>query len=220
MDITLPGGTPAMANVPEGEVSMGLVIAPDIMGLRPLFQDLVDRLATEWSMAVCAVEPFPGQQELTDIPARIAAVAALRDDDHLGDLLEGADVTGQERVGLIGFCMGGMYTLKAARSDRFARSVAFYGMIKVPEDWRSDSQGEPLEHLASGHPDRVLAIIGEEDSYTPPADVDALEAAGVTVVRYPEAEHGFAHDAKRPAHRADDAADAFRRAREWLTSSS
>ena len=220
MDITLPSGTPAIANVPDGDVSMGLVIAPDIMGLRPLFQDLVDRLATEWSMAVCAVEPFPGQQELTDIPARIAAVAGLRDDNHLGDLLEGAEVTGQERVGLIGFCMGGMYTLKAARSGRFARSVAFYGMIKVPEDWRSASQGEPLEHLASGHPDRVLAIIGEEDSYTPPADVEALEAAGVTVVRYPEAEHGFAHDPKRPAHRADDAADAFSRAREWLTSSS
>ena len=38
----------------------------------------------------------------------------------------------------------------------------------------------------------------------------------MTVVRYPEAEHGFAHDANRPAHRPDDAADAFARAREWL----
>ena len=50
---------------------------------------------------------------------------------------------------LIGFCMGGMYTLKAARSERFARLVAFYGMIRVPEDWRSPSQGEPLDHLAT-----------------------------------------------------------------------
>ena len=59
----------------------------------------------------------------------------------------------------------------------------------------------------------MLAIIGERDPYTPPADVEALEAARVTVVRYPDAEHGFAHDSDRPAHRQDDAADAFARAR-------
>ena len=47
-------------------------------------------------------------------------------------------------------------------------------------------------------------------------DVEALEATGVHVVRYPDAEHGFAHDASRPAHRAEDAADAFGRARAWL----
>ena len=41
---------------------MGLVIAPDIFGVRPLFDDMVDRLATDWKMAVCAVEPFPGQR--------------------------------------------------------------------------------------------------------------------------------------------------------------
>jgi hypothetical protein len=28
--------------------------------------------------------------------------------------------------------------------------------------------------------------------------------------------HGFAHDATRPAHRAEDAADAFARTQEWL----
>jgi carboxymethylenebutenolidase len=111
-----------------------------------------------------------------------------------------------------------MYTLKAARSERFARLVAFYGMIRVPEGWRSPGQGEPLDLLASGHPERVLAIIGERDEFTPPDDVDALEAVGVTVVRYPDAEHGFAHDVNRPAHRPHDAADAFARAREWLTS--
>ena len=64
----------------------------------------------------------------------------------------------------------------------------------------------------------TLAIIGERDHYTPPDDVDALEATGVTIVSYPEAEHGFAHAPERPAHRPDDAADAFARARAWLTS--
>jgi dienelactone hydrolase len=30
------------------------------------------------------------------------------------------------------------------------------------------------------------------------------------------AEHGFVHDAERPAHRADDAARAWERALEWV----
>jgi carboxymethylenebutenolidase len=34
----------------------------------------------------------------------------------------------------------------------------------------------------------------------------------VEVVRYEGADHGFAHDPSRPAHRPDDAADAWRRA--------
>jgi hypothetical protein len=37
------------------------------------------------------------------------------------------------------------------------------------------------------------------------------------VAEYAEAEHAFAHDPSRPVHRKDDAADAFARARAWLT---
>lgn len=217
MHITLPSGTAAYLHVPATP-SIGLVIAPDLFGLRPLYDDLVRRLASQWSMAVVAVEPFPGRGLPQDVEPRMAAAATLVDDDHLTDLEAAANATGMEYVGLMGFCMGGMYTLKAARSDRFARLVAFYGMIRVPEAWRGPSQREPLELLAVGHPERVLAIIGERDHYTPPDDVTALEASGVTVVRYPDAEHGFAHDANRPAHRPHDAADAYARAREWLTS--
>jgi carboxymethylenebutenolidase len=46
----------------------------------------------------------------------------------------------------------------------------------------------------------------------PAADLDALEQAGVEVVRYEGADHGFAHDPDRPAYRPADAADAWRRA--------
>ncbi len=195
---------------------MGLVIAPDIFSLRPLYDGLVARLADEWSMTVCAVEPFPGRDLGPDIEPRFASVASIDDSSHLRDLLEGADAIGAERVGLLGFCLGGMYCHKASRSERFAKIVSFYGMIRVPEAWRSPTQSEPLHYLEHGHADRVLAIIGELDNYTPPADVEALAATGVTAVRYPDAEHGFAHDATRPAHRADDAADAFARAKAWL----
>lgn len=220
MRITLPSGTQAEIAEPmdtDNTSSMGLVIAPDIFGLRPLFDDMVARLASVWSMTVVAVDPFPGLDLGEEVEPRFAAVPTLDDDIFLRDLIEAADATGCDRVGLLGFCMGGMYCLKAARSDRFAKIASFYGMIKLPEAWKGPAQGEPLDHLAAGHPDRVLAIVGELDSYTPPDDVVALEAAGAHVVRYPEAEHGFAHAPERPAHRPADASDAFRRTQAWLT---
>ena len=123
---------------------MGLVITPDIFGLRPLFDDMVARLSSVWSMTTIAVEPFPGLDLGDDVEPRFAAVPTLDDDAHLRDLELAADATGCERVGLLGFCMGGMYCFKAARSDRFAKIASFYGMIRLPEAWVGPGQGEPL----------------------------------------------------------------------------
>ena len=216
MRITLPSGTTAEIARPVGAPSVGLVVAPDIFGLRPLYDEMVERWAREWGVAVAAVEPFPGKDFGADIEPRFAAVHDLNDEDHLRDLLEAADALATPTVVLIGFCMGGMYCFKAARSDRFARIASFYGMISVPDAWASPTQGEPLDYLHKGNAERVLAIIGGKDHYTPANDVEALRATGVNVRFYPEAEHAFAHDPSRPVHRADDAADAFQRAKDWL----
>lgn len=217
MRTTLPSGTPAELVESPTPTTNGLVITPDIFGMRPLFDGMAARFAVEWNVNVCVVEPFPGRALGDDVEPRFAAVPELVDDDHLRDLEQGADATGCESVGLIGFCMGGMYCFKAARSDRFRRIASFYGMIRLPDDWKGDGHAEPLDVLAAGHSGRVLAIIGDLDPYTPPDAVAALEATDASVVRYPEAEHGFAHAPERPAHRPADAADAFARARTWLT---
>ena len=193
----------------------GLVVAPDIFGLRPLFDDLVERFAREWNMTTIAVEPFPTESLSPDIEPRYEAVARLTDDRVLGDLAAAADLTGCEDVSLIGFCLGGMHCFKAADQGRFDRIASFYGMIHLPDAWHGPGQSDPLSHVAAD-PSALLAIIGDLDTYTPPEAVAELVATGAEVVRYAEAEHGFAHDASRPAHRADDAADAFARARRHL----
>ena len=216
MRITLPSGTPAELHTVDNP-RMGVVIACDIWGLRPLYDEMVRNLASEWQMSVVAVEPFPGRDlPLDDMAPRAAAIPQLSDVDNLRDLEEAADVLGTQVTGLIGYCLGGMYCFKAARSARFARIVPFYGMITIPEGWRSPTQVEPLEHIANGDASKVLAVLGGRDPYTPAADIEKLRATGATCVVYPEAEHAFAHDASRPVHRPDDAADAYRRAREWL----
>ena len=119
----------------------------------------------------------------------------------------------------MGFCMGGMQTLKAAATGRFARAVAFYGMIRLPEAWAGAKVRDALETAASVCP--TLAVFGGVDPWTPAPDIEALREAwrerpDCEVVVYPEADHGFVHVPARPAHRADDAADAWARALAWL----
>jgi carboxymethylenebutenolidase len=214
----LPTGTSVEIASSE-HPSRGVVIVPDIMGLRPLFDEMVARLAAEYGWAVAAVEPFPGREAMT-IEERMGAMAGLDDDRQVADLVAAAHLLDQDRVAIIGFCMGGMYAMKAAAAGRFDRAAAFYGMIRVPEAWRGRKQRDAIEVLAQvpGSAERILAIIGTADPYTPERDVDDLEAARATVVRYEGAEHGFVHDASRPAHRAEDAADAWRRVAAWFAS--
>ena len=115
--IDLPSGTPAELALPDGTPAAGLVLAPDIMGLRPLFDDLCARLAAEHGWAVCAPEPFPGREVARRSTSAAPRSPSQRDDDRIGDLVAAADDLGSqgcERVAVMGFCMGGMYALKAS----------------------------------------------------------------------------------------------------------
>lgn len=193
------------------------MLIPDIGGLRPLFDEHAQRLADENGWAVVAVEPWPGREGLP-LEERLASVGTIDDAAFLADLVAAADLLDVEPVGIIGFCMGGMFTMKAAGTGRFRRAVAFYGMFRVPEHWKpSDGPTvEPLDAVRSPQACPTMAIVGTVDQWTPPDDVAAGEAAGITVVRYEGADHGFVHDSSRPAHRAADAGDAWRKAIDFL----
>ena len=142
---------------------------------------------------------------------------------QIGDLEAAADYVvihdDVREVAVLGFCMGGMQVLKAAATGRFDRAVAFYGMIRPPDNWVGPKTRLPLDTIADVCP--TLAIFGGNDSMTPADDIEALRAAWADrpdceVVVYPEAEHGFVHAPEREAHRADDAADAWRRVLAFL----
>jgi carboxymethylenebutenolidase len=209
--ITLPSGTPAeLARADNTDA--GIALHPDIMGLRPLFDSHSARLAAE-GLTTCAIEPWPGQE---DLPVEDRLQAPFDLDRVLADLAAAADATGCERVGVLGFCMGGMQTFRAAGTGRFDRAVAFYGMIVPPEQWRAPGR-DPLDMLARPEACSTLAILGGKDQWTPPEHIEKLRALpNVEIALYPDADHGFAHAPDRPAHRADDAADAWGRALAFL----
>ena len=221
-------GTPvdAIHARPAAQPDAGLVVHPDMMGVRDLFDDLCRRLATHGFAVACAepIARFPREvREAGDATARMAHMKDMDDDVQLGDLASAAafltETDGVERVSIIGFCMGGMYALKAAATGVFDRAAPFYGMLRLPDDWKGPGQHEPLDTAAQVCP--TLAIFGAVDPWTPSDDIDALRAAwrdraDCDIVVYPEADHGFVHAPERPAHRPDDAADAWTRVLEFL----
>lgn len=211
---TLPSGTPVhLARTPDAV--RGVVIIPDIGGLRPLFTELCDRLAAENGWSVAAFEPWPGRTDLT-LEERLASVGTLDDEVVLADLAAAADALDVEPVAAVGFCMGGMFALKAAAHGRVDRAVSFYGMVRLPEHWSTGSVGEPLAALDADGVAPILHLHGTDDPWVPADDSAALEAIGAEVVRYDGADHGFVHDPSRPAHRPDDAADAWSRVTAFL----
>ena len=211
---------------PDGMPSSGIVLHPDMMGIRPLFDDLCRRLATH-GFAVCAPEPFVRApldvRAADDATARMAYVSQLDDELQLGDLEVAADYLvvhdDVSEVAVLGFCMGGMQALKAAATGRFDKAVVFYGMIRPPTDWVGPKSFLPLDRVADVC--QTLAIFGGVDPYTPSDDIGALRAAWADrpdceIFVYPDADHGFVHAPERPAHRADDAADAWKRVLAFL----
>ena len=211
---------------PDGMPTAGVVLHPDIMGIRPLFDDMALRLASH-GFAVAMIEPFARKSEAdraaSDVPTRMGWAPGLEDDDVLGDLSAAADLLvvedGVTSVGVLGFCMGGMFALKAAATDRFDRAVAFYGMVRLPPGWEGPGLRPALETAADVCP--TLAIFGAADSMIPLDDVEALRAVWAArndceIVVIDDADHGFVHDPDRPAHRPDDAAALWERALEWL----
>src|SRR5260370_11204004 len=94
---------------PDGMPGAGIVLHPDIGGLRPLFEDMARRLATH-GLAVSVIEPFAGLSEPpgASTEARMAQVKDLDDTQQMDILTAAADLLVVEddvsRVSVLGFC--------------------------------------------------------------------------------------------------------------------
>jgi carboxymethylenebutenolidase len=216
---------PALHARPDGMPVAGVVLHPDIGGMRPLFDDMARRLATN-GIATLVFEPFAalGSDAGATIEARFAAVKELNDDFQMEVFSAAADLLVVEddvnRVTALGFCMGGHYVFKAASIDRFDAAVAFYGMLHTPDGW--GGPGHKIDPIAvAGDMCSTLAVFGTNDPYTPMADIEQLQQAWANrtdceMMVVEGAEHGFVHDPDRDCHRPDDAAAAWTKALEWI----
>ena len=219
MEIELSSGTVADLHPTIG-AKRGVVLVPDLLGRRPLFDEMAASLASNHQWHVIVIDIFRDLEfENDSIDERNAAVCKLDDDDVIIDLVDAANRLEVDPVAIVGFDVGGTYALKAAASLRFDRIVSFYGLVRLPAQWRGPSQREPLDLLSHVEDaNSILAVVGTEDVYLPSADIDELIARGVKVARYPGAKHGFVHDPAADNHRSSDAADAWAQAIDHLRS--
>ena len=206
----------------------GVVIHPDFMGLRPLFEDLSWRLATHGFSVICP-DPFvhlsKEDQANLDPATRMRSMAALDDELQMHDLIAAANeltkLAGISTMNITGFCLGGMQVLKAAATGRFDRAVSFYGQLRLPPEWQGGTMGSPLGNLGQVCP--TLAIFGALDPFSPAADIADLrkewrDRPDCEILIYPKANHAFVHDPDRPSHRQSDAMDAWVHTLDWFNS--
>jgi carboxymethylenebutenolidase len=154
VEVKTPDGTADayFAHPAEG-VHPGVLMWPDIFGLRPAFRHMGRRLA-EAGYAVLVVNPFyrtrhaptaPENPDFNDPATRDALMALMgsltpeivvRDARaYVGWLDSQPAVDRKRRVGTLGYCMSGPYTLRtaAALPERIGAGASFHGGAMVTD---------------------------------------------------------------------------------------
>lgn len=211
----------ALAHAPTGA---GVVVLPDVFGLRPFYKELALRCATAGVQALAidlygrtaGLAPRPRDETFdfwphinatrTETVARDVGAALA----YLRALPDGAP----RALFTADFCFGGATSFRqAAMGHGLAGVIGFYGPPVVTPQWQGPAPSV-IEHVKEFECP-VLGIFGGADPSIPTESVtqfdDALQAAGVEreLVTYPGAPHSF-FDWGRQEY-ADASADAWRR---------
>ena len=205
-----------------------VIVIPEIFGMHEHIKDVTRRFAREGFLSI-TFEPYAregGVLLLPDIDSVRKVVDPVPDARVMGDLdaitaYAAKHPAGQaDRIGVTGFCRGGLYTLLfAAHNHGIKAAVAWYGQIRPAKTPGVRSFG-PLE-IAEKITCPVLGLYGDADMGIPAADVKEMEAALKTAgktaefVLYPGAPHAFYAD-YRPSYRPEAAKDAWGRCVAWF----
>ena len=219
---------------PDDGARGGVVVVHDVWGLSDHTRDICRRLAGE-GFAALGVDLYRREQSV-EIGDPGAWIRALSDPQVLSDVGEAAAVlaahpaVGGGRVGVVGFCMGGMYALMAGCGvPGVSAVVPFYGMLSHDHGMLHDPAGadparkprSPLD-AARELACPLLAFFGADDPFIPVADVRELEqrlakrGAAAEVVLVEGAGHAFMNDTRPDAYREAAAADAWARMTAFL----
>jgi carboxymethylenebutenolidase len=209
------GTTGGYLSEPKNGGGPGVVVIQEWWGLVDHIKDVCDRFAAEGFVAL-APDLYHGKSTKSPDEAGKLMMAmrideAERDLGAAVDYLSTLDSTTSEKIGAVGFCMGGALALyTATKNPKVGACVVFYGgHPKVKPD---------LPNLHAP----VLGLYGEKDGFATPALARDLErkvkdlGKQIDVNIYKDADHAFFNDTRPEVYNAEAAADAWQRTVEFL----
>jgi carboxymethylenebutenolidase len=156
------------------------------------------KVATTPDLALELSRGLPQDQGVRDLTAALSYLKSRKD-------------VKRDRIGAVGWCMGGGFALQLAIAAPSLKAVAVnYGSLAT------DKASLARIHAA------VLGNFGGQDQGIPPEAVHAFEATmkslgkPVNAKIYPQAGHAFENPNNTAGYRPDDAADALRRVDRFL----
>ena len=209
------GSTDGYLSVPDSGNGPGVIVIQEWWGLVDHIKEVCDRFAAEGFVAL-APDLYHGKTTKSPDEAG-KLMMALRIDEAERDLRAAADYlliqdsTTSEKVGVVGFCMGGALSLyTATKNPKIGACVVFYG-------------GHPnvKPDLPNLHAP-MLGLYAERDGFVTPKIAREVESKlkdlgkEVEVKIYPDADHAFFNDSRPEVYKADAAADAWQRTVEFL----
>lgn len=212
VSIKTPDGTcDAYFVHPSQGAHPGILIWPDIFGLRPAFRQMAKRLA-EAGYSVLVVNPFYRKQKAPTAPEHadfndpatkatlMALAGSLSPETAATDakafvpwLDQQSSVDKKRKIGTTGYCMGGPLVMRtaAALPDRIGAGATFHGGGLV-----TDKPDSPHLLIPSMKAQYLIAIAANDDSRQPDAK-DTLKEAfskahlAAEIEVYTGAQHGW-----------------------------
>ncbi len=180
LNIKTPDGTADAYFVhPASGAAPGVLVWPDIFGLRPAFHQMGKRLA-ESGYSVLVVNPFyrtqkaptAAQGAATPIQQLLPLARTLNETTHFTDarafvawLDTQPSVAKNRKVGTQGYCMGGAMALRTAAAvpDRVGAVASFHGGNGLA----TDQPNSPHLQAAKSKAEFLIAIAANDDMQAP-----------------------------------------------------
>lgn len=191
----------------SGSLAMpaGVVVIQEWWGIVPHIEDVCGRFARAGYVAL-APDLYHGKKTLDAAEAQhlLEGLDWARATKEIAGAVQHLRDQGCERVGVVGFCMGGALSVIASVAANVDAAVAFYGF--PPDKAAVDEEAAP-----------TLVFFGEKEEHFSVPDAQAWAEAqrgrGVQaeVTIYPGAGHAFFNDTRPEAYQAAAATDAWSR---------
>lgn len=192
-----------------------IIVIHEWWGLNDWVKEQASKLADQGYTAL-AIDLYRGKvattpEEAHEIMRGVPEDRAARDLHAAFDFLQSQPGVKKDRIGAIGWCMGGGYSLDVALQEpTLAADVINYGHLAADKD--------TLKKINAP----VLGFFGAQDRGIPPEDVKKFEqnlkdlGKSAEVHIYPDAGHAFENSNNKDGYRPADAADAWQRTVNFL----